>query len=207
MNEEILANRVVHTDVMDLDQALSTGAMALFGEKYGEQVRVVSIAELQQGTVRRHARVAHRRYRALQDRLRGQHLGGSPAHRSDHRRSGAAQFQSTRAQLAGVAELVRASRGDCSSRWKSSWPSRRRSNSEIAAAQEQAGAGAGGRSGKPGARDQGRQGAGRARRRLGSRSRCGRWWIRCVTSGRPRWSCWHRGGFQCFDRLAASPRT
>jgi alanyl-tRNA synthetase len=43
MNQEILANRVVHTDVMDLDRALSTGAMALFGEKYGKHVRVVSI--------------------------------------------------------------------------------------------------------------------------------------------------------------------
>jgi alanyl-tRNA synthetase len=43
MNEQILANRVVHTDVMDLDHALKTGAMALFGEKYGDQVRVVSI--------------------------------------------------------------------------------------------------------------------------------------------------------------------
>jgi alanyl-tRNA synthetase len=43
MNEEILANRNVHTDVMDLDRALETGAMALFGEKYGDKVRVVSI--------------------------------------------------------------------------------------------------------------------------------------------------------------------
>ncbi len=43
MNEEILANREVHTDVMSLDRALETGAMALFGEKYGDQVRVVSI--------------------------------------------------------------------------------------------------------------------------------------------------------------------
>jgi alanyl-tRNA synthetase len=43
MNEEILANVPVHTDVMDLDHALQTGAMALFGEKYGDQVRVVSI--------------------------------------------------------------------------------------------------------------------------------------------------------------------
>jgi alanyl-tRNA synthetase len=43
MNREILANREVHTDVMDLDRALETGAMALFGEKYGDKVRVVSI--------------------------------------------------------------------------------------------------------------------------------------------------------------------
>ena len=42
-NQQILANTAVTTDVMDLDQALSTGAMALFGEKYGESVRVVSI--------------------------------------------------------------------------------------------------------------------------------------------------------------------
>jgi alanyl-tRNA synthetase len=43
VNQQILANTEVHTDVMDLDQALATGAMALFGEKYGENVRVVSI--------------------------------------------------------------------------------------------------------------------------------------------------------------------
>ena len=43
VNEQILANREVKTNVMDLDQALSTGAMALFGEKYGDSVRVVSI--------------------------------------------------------------------------------------------------------------------------------------------------------------------
>jgi alanyl-tRNA synthetase len=43
MNEQILANRAVVTNIMGLDQALQTGAMALFGEKYGEEVRVVQI--------------------------------------------------------------------------------------------------------------------------------------------------------------------
>ncbi len=42
-NEEILRNTPVSTDLMDLDSAIQTGAMALFGEKYGERVRVVSV--------------------------------------------------------------------------------------------------------------------------------------------------------------------
>jgi len=43
VNDEILLNVPLNTDVMDLDHALTTGAMALFGEKYGDKVRVVSI--------------------------------------------------------------------------------------------------------------------------------------------------------------------
>ncbi len=43
MNDEILKNLPVETHVMPLDQAIATGAMALFGEKYGEQVRVVTV--------------------------------------------------------------------------------------------------------------------------------------------------------------------
>jgi alanyl-tRNA synthetase len=45
VNAEILRNSQVATNVMPLDQAISTGAMALFGEKYGEEVRVVSITD------------------------------------------------------------------------------------------------------------------------------------------------------------------
>ncbi len=45
VNQQILRNTQVTTDVMAIDQAISTGAMALFGEKYGEQVRVVSVPD------------------------------------------------------------------------------------------------------------------------------------------------------------------
>jgi len=43
INRWIRADLPVHTRIMPLDQALATGAMALFGEKYDEQVRVVSM--------------------------------------------------------------------------------------------------------------------------------------------------------------------
>ena len=43
VNHEILVNTAVTTDVKDLNDAVQSGAMALFGEKYGDKVRVVSI--------------------------------------------------------------------------------------------------------------------------------------------------------------------
>ena len=43
MNREILENIPVETEIMPIDAAISTGAMALFGEKYGDRVRVVSV--------------------------------------------------------------------------------------------------------------------------------------------------------------------
>ena len=43
VNAQILRNLPVDTEIMPLDRALSTGAMALFGEKYQENVRVVSV--------------------------------------------------------------------------------------------------------------------------------------------------------------------
>ncbi len=45
VNQHVLANEEMQTKVMDLDAAVNTGAMALFGEKYGDQVRVVSVGD------------------------------------------------------------------------------------------------------------------------------------------------------------------
>src|SRR3954464_1150216 len=43
VNQEIYRNTPVQTDVRSTEEAIATGAMALFGEKYGDRVRVVSI--------------------------------------------------------------------------------------------------------------------------------------------------------------------
>jgi len=43
VNREVLKNTEVTTDVMGMEDAKAKGAMALFGEKYGDSVRVVSI--------------------------------------------------------------------------------------------------------------------------------------------------------------------
>ncbi len=46
VNTQIRANEAVSTKLMDPDSAIEAGAMALFGEKYGEEVRVVSMGTL-----------------------------------------------------------------------------------------------------------------------------------------------------------------
>ncbi|MEG7358561.1 alanine--tRNA ligase [Pseudomonas citronellolis] len=43
VNREIRANSVVETEETDIDTAKAKGAMALFGEKYGDQVRVLTM--------------------------------------------------------------------------------------------------------------------------------------------------------------------
>jgi alanyl-tRNA synthetase len=47
VNYHILRNEPVQTDEMAIEEAMHSGAMALFGEKYGERVRVLSIKGLE----------------------------------------------------------------------------------------------------------------------------------------------------------------
>jgi alanyl-tRNA synthetase len=45
VNELLAQDLEVHAEIMSQEQARSVGAMALFGEKYGEEVRVVSVGD------------------------------------------------------------------------------------------------------------------------------------------------------------------
>jgi alanyl-tRNA synthetase len=49
VNDEIRANTDITTRVLPLDDAVNSGAMALFGEKYDDEVRVVSMGSQEQG--------------------------------------------------------------------------------------------------------------------------------------------------------------
>ena len=45
VNDQVRANAKVETRIMPIDQAMEAGAMALFGEKYGDEVRVLSMGD------------------------------------------------------------------------------------------------------------------------------------------------------------------
>ena len=94
VNNEILANAPGIVRVMPYDEAVKGGAMALFGEKYGDEVRVLDLgfARIQW----RYARASHRRHRLLQDRRRRRRRGRHPPRRGDHRRQRGALRAGTR---------------------------------------------------------------------------------------------------------------
>ncbi len=45
VNDLVLSDLAVHAEIMSQDEAVRSGAMALFGEKYGDQVRVISVGD------------------------------------------------------------------------------------------------------------------------------------------------------------------
>ena len=45
VNDLVLADLGVHAEIMSQDEARRSGAMALFGEKYGDEVRVISVGD------------------------------------------------------------------------------------------------------------------------------------------------------------------
>ena len=85
VNKEIQAALPVETNVMDIEEAKKSGAMALFGEKYGQKVRVVSMGdfskELCGGTHVKNTSVHH----ALQDRIRGWYRSRCTSYRGTDR--------------------------------------------------------------------------------------------------------------------------
>jgi alanyl-tRNA synthetase len=45
VNDLVLADLAVHAELMTQEEAVKSGAMALFGEKYGDEVRVISVGD------------------------------------------------------------------------------------------------------------------------------------------------------------------
>jgi alanyl-tRNA synthetase len=81
VNNEVRKNERVATEVMSIQDAVAKGALAFFGDKYGEQVRVVTVESFSKES-------ADRRHRLVQDCVRDRRGGWCAPYRgSDRERS------------------------------------------------------------------------------------------------------------------------
>ena len=83
VNEKVFENLPVRTFVTPIEEARNLGAMMLFGEKYGDEVRVVEVPGFA-GALRRHARALDGGDRPVRASLGGLGRLGRAANRSDH---------------------------------------------------------------------------------------------------------------------------
>ena len=73
VNDAILEGYPVVTEVLPIEEAKKKGAIAMFGEKYGDVVRVVEMGGFLHGVLRRHPPGQHRQGRPLPHQVRGLH--------------------------------------------------------------------------------------------------------------------------------------
>ena len=65
VNQQIRENLPTSTQEMDAEDAFKSGATALFEEKYGDRVRVVSLTDFSRELCGGHAYRTNRQYRAF----------------------------------------------------------------------------------------------------------------------------------------------
>ncbi len=85
INECIARGATVTTELLPIEAARKKGAMALFGEKYPDEVRSRQHGRLQRRTLRRNASVEHRTGRAVPHHFRRTDRQRRAPHHSDHR--------------------------------------------------------------------------------------------------------------------------
>ncbi len=164
VNAEILENRATEARVMDIESAKATGAMMLFGEKYGDSVRVLDIGssrELCGGThVQRTGDIGL--FKIVSE---GGVAAGIRRVEAVTGANALDYLQELEATVQGAAAALKAPVPELQPRIGQVLEQVRALEKELAAAQGQAGVLAGRRTRQPGGGRQGHQGAGRHARR------------------------------------------